>query len=238
MPELTEIQESSEVVKLVEESKKGNEIAYEELYKKYTPLLKGKFIKRHIKSSNDAVEKEDINSIMNLIFVETVNSYNPVKSKFITHLTNMIRFKFPGHSLQERMMPFTNNASKEKIIKKLNNTRCILTDNIFGMLENEGYASRLSFTPKMISFEYNEQVLDMPLNIFLDTFLPTLVDKMEDTNSKEIFNYYIKLILDGEKGVSSKLKKKFKKSLLSINKSLEEATSFINQNIKFLEIKN
>lgn len=235
---MNDIKESPEVVKLVQESKKGNEVAYEELYKKYTPLLKGKFIKKFIKTSTDAVENDDINSIMGLIFVETVNSYDPEKSKFMTHLTNMVRFKFMGHYLGERMMPFTNNANKEKIIKKLNNTRCILTDNIFGMLENEGYAGRLSFVPKLICFEYQGQKLDMPLNVFLDTFLLSVIDNSPDEDSNEIFKYYVSLVSQGEKGISSKLRKKFKRSLLSIKKSLDDTVTFINQNIKFLEIKN
>lgn len=235
---MAEIKESPEIIALIEQSRAGNERAYEELYLKYYPLLNGGFIKKHIKNSDGTVNKEEAMSILNLIFVQAVNSYKPEKSKFITHLTNYVKYKFTGHYLEERMMPFTNNATKEKIIDKLNKSNCILTDNIFGMVEREGHAGRLSFSPKLISFEYLGQKLDMPIGVFISSFIPSIIDKIGNEESKNIFKYYISLVSDSEKGISSKMKLKFNKNMISLQKSLDETTRFIKQNITFLEIKN
>lgn len=229
--------EKPEILDLIEKSKAGDDDAYNKLYKQYEDLLHGKYIKRFISSSIDFIEHDDINSIMNLIFVESLNTYDPSRAKFITHLTRQIHFRFTGHYLKERMMPFSNNASKEKIITKLNKTRCILTDNIGAMLSKTSQSS-IILDPTLVAIEFNGQETDVPLGVLFTSIIPSIVEKMEDKRASEIFLYYIELMLNGETSITKSLRKKFNCSVGSIKKALDSTSEVISDNIKIRYILN
>lgn len=224
------IKESEEVLSLIQKSRNGDDDAYNDLYFKYQRLLHGKYIKRFISSSVDFVETDDINSIMNLIFVEALNNYNPKKSKFITHLTLQIRYKFLSHYVKERMIAFSNNTTKEKMINKLNNSRVTLHENI-----SDFYNKVKPDT--FVVFEFQDQILDMPIKSFIETFLPKLVSDKTDEVSSKIYERYTDFVLSGEKALKDKLKIEFGLSLAKIEEHLTICSNIVNDNIKFKTIK-
>lgn len=223
--------EKEDVLLLISKAKAGDDDSYNQLYKKYSNLLHGKYIRKFISSDVDFIEHDDINSIMNLIFVESVNSYDPMRSKFITHLTKQIHFKFMSHYLKERMMPFSNNATKDKIISKLNKTRCILTDDV-SMLLGEFSKSSIVDNPSVAHVTYNGQDIEIPVTVLLTSVIPSVTESYPDKKAVDIFMSYVKLILENEKAVIKTLCSEYKESTPHVKKAIEDVTKFITKHIK------
>ena len=83
-------QESPEIIDLINKAKNGDDVAWEKLLAQYQKLLNS--TKRTIRTSSAYKEADDIDSILNLLFVESVRSYDPERAKFSTHLVNHIKF--------------------------------------------------------------------------------------------------------------------------------------------------
>jgi DNA-directed RNA polymerase specialized sigma subunit len=231
--------ESPEVLSLINKAKDGDEYAWEELIDRYKKMMST--FKDKVKTDKFFDEAKDIESILNVCFVEAVNSYNPEKAKFGTYLTLWVRFKFLGYYLKEKMIPITNNGTNDHIIDKLLRTEVTLTDDAKDFKEaskNTKFIERYKNADNQsVNFNLDGHDLDMPLGIFVEDLLLNIADSHSNKEDLEIFKFYTGLVLNNEIGLISKMEDRFGKSISTLKKSLNSVYKTINNRVTYKETK-
>ncbi len=226
---LEESSESPEVMILVQETKNGNEEAAAILLKKFDKALHGNYMKGLINFDFDKFvnqqDKEDIYSIINILFMETVNSYDPTRGKFITHLTNRIRFKFREYLLKERMIPVATNKTSKEVLEVLDKTRCDLISDIGDELLKA--KEQLN-----ISFKIKDETFKIPLKVFVSNFI---IDKIDDIIPKKyvaLYRRYLECIASSENGTYPLLAKEFDMTINKVHYSLRMCNILMSKSLK------
>ena len=221
-------QESPEIIDLINKAKDGDELAWEKLLNQYQKLLNS--TKRSIKTSYVHKEADDIDSILNLLFVESVKNYNPDRAKFSTHLVNYVKFKFLNEYLKERFIPFSNNSTKEKVLQKIKDTECYY---IHDVTNGDGEDILNKFVDnEYINLKIHGEQFGIPLNIFMETVLPNVLESYDKIENAKIFNEYLKHYLNGEKCINTRIAKDLDKSVSTINKAVKETSLYLKETLK------
>ncbi len=231
---LDDSNESQEVRILVQEAKSGNEKAAEILLEKFNKLIHGNYIKSHLNFDFDKVrnvqDKEDAYSILNILFMEAINSYDASKGKFITHLTNRIRFKFREYYLKERLMPVRHNKAPEQILEMIQKTQCILeSDIVDSMVE----AKKETY----ISFDYQEERIKMPVKVFIQTFIFDKIDKIVPKKYLSIYKLYLEGIQNGTSSLFLDISKKKKVKIHALHYIIKICNAAVNKTLKLKNVQ-
>ncbi len=225
--------ESPEVLILIEETKKGNDDAAELLLKRYNKLLHGDYIRGFLNFNfNKSVNKqdnEDVYSILNILFMETVNSYDPSRGKFITHLTNRIKFKFREYLLKERMIPVATNKSAKEVLEVLEKSQCALMSNIGDELVK-------SDKQLYVSFKFNGEQMNVPLKIFVDNFIMDKIDKVIPKKYNALYRKYLSYIENTEHGMYTLLAKEFDLNINQAHYAVKLCNAIMSKSIKIKNI--
>ncbi len=177
--------ETADIMILIEETKKGNDSAAEQLYLKFRNLLNGRYIQKLLKFNiyNDD-SKEEIQSILDLIFFEAVHSYNPERAKFSTHLILSIKNRFREYYAKERLIKLNKTiVATGKLVEKIESTR------ILPLLEaqNERYREH-----KTINIKFGDSNIGIPQDIFLSMLRDKDISSLVPSKYRQIYREYIK----------------------------------------------
>ncbi len=221
--------EDIEILKLIMQSKENDEVSIMRLRTRYKELLGGKFIQNLLNFNFSGAnlvrnhqDLEDAESIINIIFLEAIASYNPIKSKFITHLTHMIKWKFHQYILRENLVVTRTNRKAAKVKESIEQNQCFPTENIGEAL----LAKRWCDTVK---FRYKDEQLDMPLDLFIDNFIIPAAKTIKNKKHVDIFLEYLNLsIKSGYLKDKSEITTKFGIS----DKKLRTSLNYCNKRIK------
>lgn len=198
--------EKPEIIELIKLTKEGDEIAGEKLFNQYKGLLHGNFIRKNIsyEMRNNEGHEEEIKSIMNEIFMNSVRSYVPEKAKFITHLTNMIYFQFRDYLQKDKLIPINQNLKSGEMKKLFDATACVFGDSA------EAFINARAAKAKIINFKIGEQSFSMEEKVFISKFILDKAKKILPISDRKIYCYYLELFLAEEKEIKKKAIKKFK----------------------------
>lgn len=223
--------ESPEVLSLIDRAKNHEESAQMELYEKYKKLLHGNYIKNllNFNTSKNKQDAEDAHSILSIIFFKAIDDYDATRSKFITHLTNMIKFRFRESILKERMIPILNNKSAIKINEIIEKTQC----ELFGDLSAFKIMSETD--SKIVSFEFGEQLFKVPVNAFIEKFLFSRTNLIRNLKEKNIYEHYLNSLLNDDRSAIKETSEAFKTSRDKINKIVKRCNCKL---VKGMKVKN
>lgn len=229
-----EIREDAEVIRLIEETRKGNDDAAEVLLKRYDKALHGNYIKTYINFDFDKnlnpQDREDAYSILNILFMEAVKTYDPTRGKFLTHLTNRIRFKFREYLLKERLMPITHNKAPKEIMKILEKTQCVLHSEIADDMVS------LKNKNSFVTFSFQDERIKIPTSIFVNQYLVSNVDKVIPIKLRSLYKAYLKHLEDGTNSPFKVLAKEFKLSINKVHYSIRLCNKIMNKSIKIKDL--
>ncbi len=225
--------ESQDVLILIDQFKSGNDDAAEKLLKKYNNFLHGNYIKRLINYDFDKginkEDKEDAYSLLNLIFIEAVNSYDPTRAKFITHLNNRIVQRFREYLMKERLITVDNNRSSKEILEIIEKTKCILQSDILDDIVK-------SKSQKRVSFRIGDESFEMPLSSFVKVYITDKVDNLLKDKYLSFYKKYLTYIYNDTKELLSLLMKEFDLSINEVHYKIKICNAEILNSLK--RIKN
>jgi hypothetical protein len=218
-------QESPEIINLIQCAKIGDENAWNILYAKYKDLIHGKYVQKII--SFQTRNSEDNKSILSVLFVEAVHSYNG-NSKFSTYLVNMIKWKFREKIAKERLIAAPvfkkDTETTNKIIKR---TRYKYIDEKYDCKEKDAISQ--------VNINMCGIQTKMDTHFFFTKFiLPRLKDNFNKKQNSIIEKYFELILLKqiNHSSAITKIAKRRKTSNIKINKIIQQAIDISNKEIK------
>ncbi len=194
--------ESPEVIDLVSRAKKGDDEAGNLLFEKYRKTLHGDFIskKLHYNMNQSVQDSEEAHSIMHVIFMNSIHSYDSTKSKFITHLVNMIKYQFRDYLMREKLVSVKKHLSSDKMNELIEKTAVVFsTPSEF----------EISNVEKYVNFNIHDENFSMPEKVFIGKFIKDRAKVITPVSQRKVYQFYIQSILDGEKSPKKKVCEKF-----------------------------
>lgn len=225
---LVQSNEKPEVIALINSAREDdNEHAWEVLYTTFSKLLHGDYVRSMLRFNTEShsVNREDYDSIMNLIFVEAVKCYKPEKAKFITHLTNRIRHKFWEYLLRERMIPVRNNKAPKEILKILESTECHLYSDTMDYIKDDKRGH------KYARFTKSGEDYEMPLDVFIDVFIFGAVESTVPAKHVDMVEFLFGKIRQGYNDAYLLTSKKFGISSGSVHYYVNQYFQKIHRNL-------
>lgn len=232
MSKTSESPEDKDVLQLIEESKAGDEQSFITLYMRYKKLLHGDYVKRMLNfdTSRNKQDSEDAHSILDEMFWRAILEYQPKKAKFITYLTNMIKYRFRDNVLKERIIPIHSNKSAKVIQEKIDKTQCVLHPYALD------YVLAAKPDDKVVGFNIGKEKFRLAHNVFISKFIiDNLSLIIENKRNLEIYKDYIALMLEEQEQRMTKMVKKFNLTKQSITKIILDCNKKL---IKSLKIEN
>lgn len=227
-----ENKESPEIINLINLAKEKDEVALEKLYDKYKELLEGKFIRGMFKKFRvPDSDTEDAISIAKILFLSSIYSYDPKKSKFITYITMYIGWKFAEQYSKERLIKINTFKKSKDIVEDLKNTEIAHIGDAAGW----NYNDKLKFEVETISLDCGAEKISVPRSVFIDKYILRNIDDIL-LNKEDILIYkkYIEYYLSTGKNpvikIASEVGKKYNNVLKIINKSNKKVVEFLKMN--------
>lgn len=235
--DFTDSPEKKDVLSLIELAKHGNESACEELYIKYKPLIDGKYFYRLLKKYNvPDSDLEDARSIIKLLFMKSIHSYKSGKSKFITYFISYVKWKFIEYYSAERLIPVPTTDTALNVLQNLSNTNCPVIGSPSDIIEYND----IRHSGKMVSFTIDNEIYDMPLELFFDKYIRSNIKLLLSDECAIIYSEYIKEYIKEPNGVFKRLSAKLDRPRSSIIKCVYGSNEKIRKKfkIKTISIEN
>lgn len=222
--------ENQDVIDKILAARNGDQPSYEDVYTKYKPILTSRYVERMINFTANKDTKDDYLSILNVLFVESVNTYDPTKSKFSTYLINRIKFKFYVKYIKERLINVPSGL-KSAIVKDLiQQTVCspIGMSNTFDTVMNP------VIDRETVSVKIGDDIIDIDKKLFIEQMLLVNITSVLPKDYIMIYRTYIKNHLKDERTAINKTAKRYKLTVQYIYSIVKKCNRIMQEKIQLV----
>ena len=222
--------EDADMLSKILSAKNGDQVSYEEVYARYKPILTSKYIGKMINFTHTRDTVDDYMGILNLLFVEAINSYNPTKSKFITHLINRIRFKFYINYIKERLINVPS-GTKSVIVKELiKQTVCAP----IGGSTSFDIIMKPVVNQNTVGVKIGDDTIELDRKLFVESVLLANIKTLLPREFRAIYKTYIKNFLKNERTAVAKTAKRHSLTVQYIYIVLKKCNKIIQDKIQIV----